>query len=76
MFFPVFWTVYIPIVTIILAAAGEWLIHALRQLRARARLVCSSRDARRTADARRTPESMTTAPVVQPASLCRQPLGR
>jgi hypothetical protein len=76
MFFPVFWTVYIPIVTIILAAAGEWLIHALRPLSARARLVCSSRDARRTADARRTPESMTTAPVVQAASLCRQPRGR
>jgi hypothetical protein len=37
MFSPVFWTVYIPIVTIILAAAGEWLIHALRQLRAQAR---------------------------------------
>jgi hypothetical protein len=36
MFFLVFWTVYIPIVTIILAAAGEWLIHALRQLRAQA----------------------------------------
>ena len=32
MFFPVFWTIYIPIVTIMLAAAGEWLIHALRQL--------------------------------------------
>jgi hypothetical protein len=43
MFFPVFWTVYIPIVTIILAAAGEWLIHALRRLRARGRLACSNR---------------------------------
>ena len=30
MFFPVFWTIYIPIVTIMLAAASEWLIHALR----------------------------------------------
>ena len=43
MFFPVFWTVYIPIVTIILAAAGEWLIDAWRQLRAQARLACSNR---------------------------------
>jgi hypothetical protein len=43
MFFPVFWTVYIPIVTIILAAAGEWLTHAGRQLRARAQLACSNR---------------------------------
>jgi hypothetical protein len=42
MFFPVFWTVYIPIVTIILAASGEWLFHALRRLRAQARLVCSN----------------------------------
>jgi hypothetical protein len=42
MFFPVFWTVYIPIVTIILAAAGEWLIHALRRLRAQARLACAN----------------------------------
>jgi len=31
-FFPVFWTIYIPIVTIMLGAAGERLIHALRQL--------------------------------------------
>jgi hypothetical protein len=36
MFFPVFWTIYIPIVTIMLAAAGEWLIHALREFRAHA----------------------------------------
>jgi hypothetical protein len=43
MFFPVFWTAYIPIVTIILAAAGEWLIHALRQLRAQGRLARSNR---------------------------------
>jgi hypothetical protein len=43
MFFPVFWTVYIPIVTIILAAAGEWLIHALRRVRAQARPACSNR---------------------------------
>lgn len=76
MFFSVFWTGYIPIVTIILAAVGNWAINGFRWLRARARLVCSSRDARRTADAGRTPESMTTAPVVQPASLCRQPRGR
>jgi hypothetical protein len=42
-FLPVFWTIYIPIVTIMLAAAGEWLIHALRQLRAQARLASSNR---------------------------------
>jgi hypothetical protein len=42
-FFLVFWTIYIPIVTIMLAAAGEWLIHALRQLGAQARLACSNR---------------------------------
>jgi hypothetical protein len=42
-FFPVFWTVYIPIVTIILAAAGEWLIHALRRLRSQARLAGANR---------------------------------
>jgi hypothetical protein len=43
MFFPAFWTIYIPIVTIILAAAGEWLMHALRQLRAQARPACLNR---------------------------------
>jgi hypothetical protein len=37
MFFLAFWTIYIPI------AAGEWLVHALRQLRAQARLACSNR---------------------------------
>jgi hypothetical protein len=42
-FFPVFWTIYIPFVTIVLAAAGERLIHALRQLRAQGRLASSNR---------------------------------
>jgi hypothetical protein len=42
-FLPVFWTIYIPIVTIMLAAAGEWLIRALHQLRAQARLASSNR---------------------------------
>jgi hypothetical protein len=36
MFFSVFWTVYIPIVTIILSGLGDWLTHSLRQLRAHA----------------------------------------
>jgi hypothetical protein len=49
MFFPVFWTIYIPIVTIMLAAAGEWLIHALREFRAQARLARSNSGARRPA---------------------------
>lgn len=36
MFFPVFWTAYIPIVTIILCVVGDRLIRSLRQLRAHA----------------------------------------
>lgn len=36
MFFSVFWTVYIPIVTIISAGIGDWLTHSLRQRRAHA----------------------------------------
>jgi hypothetical protein len=35
MFFPVFWTAYIPIVTIILSVVGDRLIRSLRQLRTR-----------------------------------------
>jgi hypothetical protein len=36
MFFSIFWTVYIPIVTIISFGIGDWLTHSLRQLRAHA----------------------------------------
>ena len=40
MFFSVFWTVYIPIVTIISAGIGDWLTHSLRQRRAHAATAC------------------------------------
>jgi hypothetical protein len=59
-FLPVFWTIYIPIVTIMLAAAGEWLIHALRQLRAQARLACSNRRRVRAVLDRWNPDSQCT----------------
>jgi hypothetical protein len=59
-FLPVFWTIYIPIVTIMLAAAGEWLIHALRQLRAQARLASSNRRRARAVLDRWNPGSQCT----------------
>ena len=43
MFFSVFWTVYIPVVTIILSVVGEWLIRFFRQLRGHAWLAPSNR---------------------------------
>jgi hypothetical protein len=43
MFFSVFWTVYIPVVTIIFSVVIDWLIRSLRQLRAHAPLSCSDR---------------------------------
>jgi len=36
MFFSIFWTAYIPIVTIILSVVGDRLIRSLRQLRTHA----------------------------------------
>jgi hypothetical protein len=43
MFLSVFWTVNIPVVTIILSIVGEWLIRSLRQLHAYAQITCSKR---------------------------------
>jgi hypothetical protein len=35
-FFPMFWTVYIPILATVLSLVAEWLMRSLRQLGARA----------------------------------------
>jgi hypothetical protein len=42
MFLSIFWTAYIPVVTIILSVVGDWLIRSLRQLRAHAWIACSN----------------------------------
>jgi len=66
MFFSVFWTVYIPVVTIILCVVGEWLIRFFRQLRGHAWLAPSNR--RRIS---RSNESRVFAPVAEPRSVFR-----
>jgi hypothetical protein len=43
MFFSLFWTAYIPICMIILALAGEQLMHSFRRLRVHAWIASSNR---------------------------------
>ena len=43
MFFLLFWTAYIPVCMVILAVAGERLMHSFRQLRVHAWIASSNR---------------------------------
>ena len=43
MFFSLFWTAYIPVCMVILAIAGEQLMHFFRRLRAHAWIASSNR---------------------------------
>jgi hypothetical protein len=43
MFFPMFWTAYIPIAIVILHLIGDWLVQTLRQLRESASLAVANR---------------------------------
>jgi hypothetical protein len=68
MFFSVFWTVYIPVVTIIFSVVIDWLVRSLRRLRAHASLSCSDR--------RKSSSATNQGRLLRRHRRCEPPIGK